>query len=133
MIRRMAAPFRGTVELDDGTTWPEREYLAVAAGTVAHIGLGFKPFYRFSEATPAGSAFHVLGIHASPSAFVAELPRVHAGKPMRSGRAYDAVSRGMRVKSTSGPTRYMIDGDLHERASGIEVTIGPAVRLVVLK
>src|SRR5262249_9407238 len=27
MIRRMARPFRGSVELDDGTSWEERDYL----------------------------------------------------------------------------------------------------------
>ena len=39
MIRRMAAPFRGTVELDDGTIWDERDYLSVAGGTIDQIGL----------------------------------------------------------------------------------------------
>jgi hypothetical protein len=132
MIRRMAAPFRGTVTLDDGTRWAERDYLAVAAGTIAQIGLDFKPFHRFDERSPdGGGAFHVLGIHASPTAFVLELPRVHRGRPMRPGRAYDAVSTGMLVESTLGPVRYMIDGDLHVSESPVRVTMGPRVRLVV--
>src|SRR5262249_49137674 len=41
MIQRMAKPFRGRVELPDGTAWAERDYLAVAAGTIDQIGLNF--------------------------------------------------------------------------------------------
>ncbi len=135
MIRRMAAPFRGTVGLADGTRWPDRDYLAVAAGTIAHIGLDFKPFHRFAERVPGGpyggGAFHVLGIHSSPSAFVVELRRVHGGRPMRPGKAYEAVSTSMLVESTNGPVRYMIDGDLHVSETPLEVAVGPPVRLVV--
>src|SRR3974390_3108860 len=32
-IRRMAAPFRGSVGFEDGTRWEARDYLTVAAGT----------------------------------------------------------------------------------------------------
>jgi diacylglycerol kinase family enzyme len=132
MIRRMAAPFRGRVTLEDGTRWDERDYLAVAAGTIAEIGLEFKPFHRFAEGNrEGGGAFHVLGIHASPTDFVFELPRVRRGVPMRSGRAYEAVSTSMLVESTRGPVRYMIDGDLHMSETPVEVTIGPRVRLIV--
>ncbi len=49
MIKRMARPFRGSVTLDGGGAWPERDYLAVAAGTIDHIGLNFRPFYRYAE------------------------------------------------------------------------------------
>jgi diacylglycerol kinase family enzyme len=131
MIRRMAAPFRGSVTLADGTTWEARDYLAVAAGTIAHIGLDFKPFYRFAETRDGSAAFHALGIHASPFAFVAELPRIHQGRPMHHGKAYEALSTGMVLRSTEGVVRYMVDGDLHTSACPIEVTIGPQVRLVV--
>jgi diacylglycerol kinase family enzyme len=132
MIRRMAAPFRGRVTLEDGTRWDDRDYLAVAAGTIAEIGLNFKPFHRFAEGNHDGNgAFHVLGIHASPTTFVLELPRVRRGVPMRSGRAYEAVSTSMLVESTRGPVRYMIDGDLHTSETPIEVKVGPRVRLIV--
>ncbi|HEV3193364.1 MAG TPA: diacylglycerol kinase family protein, partial [Polyangiaceae bacterium] len=36
-IRRIAEPFHGSVLLEDGTLWEEQNYLAVAAGTIAHI------------------------------------------------------------------------------------------------
>ena len=127
MIRRMAKPFRGSVTLDDGTVWHERDYLAVAAGTIEHIGLNFKPFYRYQQRP---GAFQVLGIHASPVGFVKELPRIHRSLPMRSDKTYDALASRMVVRSADGRMGYMIDGDLHESRGALAVSIGPRVRLV---
>ncbi len=127
MIRRMAQPFRGSVTLDDGTVWEERDYLAVAAGTIEHIGLNFKPFYRYDQ---RANAFQVLGIHASPVGFVQELPRIHKSLPMRADKTYDALANRVVVRSADGRMGYMIDGDLHESRGAIAVSIGPRVRLV---
>jgi diacylglycerol kinase (ATP) len=131
-IRRMAAPFRGSVLLEDGVSWEERDYLAVAAGTIAHIGLNFKPFHRYEE-RPA--RFHILGIHTSPLGFVTDLPRIHRMEPMRPGKAHDAISARAVVRAAQGDAhmRYMIDGDLHEGPREIELTIGPRVKLVVVR
>jgi hypothetical protein len=126
----MARPFRGSVELEDGTRWDERDYLAVAAGTIPHIGLNFKPFRRYDEQP---GVFHMLGIHASPVGFVKELPRIHRAEPMRPGKAYEAVVRRAVVRSADGVLRYMIDGDLHETQGELEVSIGPRVKLVVIR
>jgi hypothetical protein len=128
LIRRMTTPLHGSVELEGDERWPERDYLAVAAGTIAHIGLGFQPFHRHA-ASPA--AFHALGIYASVSRFVRELPRIYRGLPMRSGRAYEAVTSRMIVRSAAGPLRFMIDGDLHETGSELVVSAGPVVRMVL--
>jgi diacylglycerol kinase (ATP) len=127
MIRRMASPFRGSVTLDDGTTWHERDYLAVAAGTIEHIGLNFKPFYRYDQRP---NAFQVLGIHVSPVEFVKELPRIHKSLPMSPDKTYDALTSRFVVRSADGHMRYMIDGDLHETRGEVAVSIGPRVRLV---
>jgi hypothetical protein len=133
-IRRMAAPFRGSVSLHAAggpeVTWGERDYLAVAAGTIAHIGLNFRPFYRYAE-RPAH--FHMLGIHASPMGFVRELPRIHRGEPMREGKAYEALATRAIVRGRGTKLRYMIDGDLHETAGDLEVASGPRVELVVVR
>ncbi len=129
-IRRMAQPFRGSVTLDDGTVWEERDYLAVAAGTISHIGLNFQPFYRYAERS---GAFHVLGIHASPIGFVKELPRIHRCQPMDGAKTFDAVSSRIVVRSADGHVRYMIDGDLHETRGELAASIGPRVHLVVVR
>jgi diacylglycerol kinase family enzyme len=133
-IRRMAKPFRGSVELDDGTAvgtrWGERDYLAVAAGTIPNIGLNFRPFHRYGEQP---GHFHMLGIHASPVAFVKELPRIHRAEPMRPGKTYEAVSSHAVVRSADGLLRYMIDGDLHETRGELDIGIGPRVKLVIVR
>jgi diacylglycerol kinase (ATP) len=127
-IRRMAQPFHGSVVLDEGPTWDERVYLTVTAGTIADIGFNFKPFYRYREQP---SSFHILGIHASALSVVRELPRLRQGKPMRSGIAFDALSRRAVVRSADGRIAYMIDGDLYETPGELEVAIGPRIKLVV--
>jgi hypothetical protein len=129
MIKRMARPFRGSVLLGDGTTWAERDYLSIAAGTIDQIGLNFRPFRRYAE---RDEAFHALGIYASPFQFVCDLPRIWRAEPMRDGRTFEALEQRMIVRSADGgPMKYMIDGDLHERPGEVEVTVGPRVKIVV--
>ena len=128
MIRRMAAPFRGSVELADGTVFEERDYLAVAGGTIDQIGLNFRPFHRYAE--KAGH-FHVLGIHTSPMGFVGQLPRIWRAAPMAAGHTYEALTPSAIIRSSERRIRYMIDGDLHECDGSLHVSIGPRVRIVV--
>jgi diacylglycerol kinase (ATP) len=128
MIRRMAEPFRGTVELDDGTIWEERNYLSVAGGTIDQIGLNFRPFYRYGERP---GAFHVLGIHTSPLGFVSQLPRVWRAHPMAPGHTFEATTTSVTIRSPKSPMRYMVDGDLHECDGALHISIGPRVRIVV--
>jgi diacylglycerol kinase (ATP) len=128
MIRRMAAPFRGSVELDDGTRWEERDYLAIAAGTIDQIGLGFKPFHR---ATGDQAAFHLLGIHTSPFGFVTQLPNIWRGTPMTPGHTYEALAKHARLHAQVPTIEYMVDGDLYACQGTLEVSIGPSVRIVV--
>jgi diacylglycerol kinase (ATP) len=129
MIRRMAKPFRGSVTLDDGTEWPERDYLSVAGATIDQIGLSFKPFHRSEE---RDGAFHLLGIHGSAFQLVCDLPRIHARQPMRDGRAYDGTAERATIRSADGVMRYTIDGDLHEEAGAIEISTGPKVKIVLV-
>ena len=128
MIRRMAEPFRGTVELDDGTVWEERDYLSVAGGTIDQIGLNFRPFHRYGE---RAGAFHILGIHTSPMGFVTQLPRIWRAAPMQPGHTYSATTTSVTIRSPKSPIRYMVDGDLHECDGPLHVSTGPRVRIVV--
>jgi diacylglycerol kinase (ATP) len=128
MVRRMAEPFRGTVELDDGTMWEERDYLSVAGGTIDQIGLNFRPFHRYGEQP---GRFHVLGIHTSPMGFVTQLPRIWRAAPMQPGHTFEATTTSVTIRSPKSPIRYMVDGDLHECDGPLHVSIGPRVRIVV--
>ena len=129
VVSRIVEPFVGGVELDDGTVWEEREYFAVAGGTIDQIGLNFKPFYRWAE---RGGTFHMLGIHTSAMGFVADLPRIWRAEPMRDGKTYEATPAHARIHSRDGVMRYMIDGDLHETKGPLDVTIGPRVQILAI-
>ncbi|MEO8799036.1 MAG: sphingosine kinase, partial [Polyangiaceae bacterium] len=132
MVQRMAKPFRGSVDTfaKDGTktSWPERDYLAIAGGTIDQIGLGFKPFYRYAD---RDGAFHMLGIHTSAMRLVQALPKVHRGEPMGEDKTYDAVTEKAIVRSADGTMRFMIDGDLHSTKGEIELSVGPRVKILV--
>jgi len=129
MIRRVAQPYRGSVQLADGSEWPARGYLAVAAGTIEQIGLGFTPFYRMRERP---EAFQVLGIYAPPMGFVKQLDRIWRGRAMRPGHTYDVLTKGVRLESPDRPLTYMVDGDLYQCDGSIDVSLGPAVRIVLV-
>jgi diacylglycerol kinase family enzyme len=128
MIKRMAKPFRGTVRFEDGTEWPERDYLTVVGATIDQIGLSFRPFYRSGE---KDGTFHLLGMYASAFQLVCDLPRIQRAKPMRDGRTYDAVPARATITSSDGVVRYTIDGDLHEHAGSLEISTGPKVKIVL--
>ncbi len=130
VVSRIAAPFRGHVELPDGTRWEERDYLAVAGGTIDQIGLHFRPFRRFDERP---GHFHLLGIHTSPMGFVRDLPRIWRAAPMREGKTYEAVTESATIHSADGVMRYMIDGDLHETRGPLTVSMGPKVQIVAIR
>jgi diacylglycerol kinase family enzyme len=127
MYQRLREGVRCEV-LFDGGHWPERQWLTVSAGTIADIGLGFKPYYR---APKAPGFVHLLGIHTTPMGFVLDLPRIFRAQPMREDKAIDALVTEFTVRTKSGPLRYMIDGDIrtHEGDS-MTVRIGRPVRIV---
>jgi diacylglycerol kinase family enzyme len=127
-VARIAAPFRGSVTLDDGTRWPERDYLAVAGGTVDQIGLHFRPFHRSMERP---GCFHLLGIHTDAVGFVLDLPRIWRARPMRDEKRYDAVLASATIESADGVVRYMVDGDLHDCRGPLRVETGPEVELLL--
>ena len=127
-IARMAAPFRGEVELGNGGMWPERDYLAIAGGTIDQIGLNFRPFYRYRERP---GTFHLLGIHTKAIPFVGQLPRIWRGLPMKASYTYDATPSAAIIRSPRKTIQYMVDGDLHTCTGPLYVETGPTVRIVI--
>jgi diacylglycerol kinase family enzyme len=129
-IRRMAEPFRGTVTFADGTCWQGRDYVSVAAGTIAHIGLNFQPFHRYAERP---GCFHALGLHAPPASLARELWRVYRGAPIRPHKADEAVTPSAVLSSTSAALPYMVDGDLYDASGDVSVSAGPPVTLLSIR
>jgi diacylglycerol kinase family enzyme len=111
----------------DGREWSPTDYLAVGAGAIDQIGLGFRPYPR------AGSLpgkFAALGIHTSASGFVTDLPLIWRGKPMRTGKALDEMVTELRMRAL-GPFDYIIDGDLYRCSGELVVRTGPPVEFIL--
>lgn len=120
--------WEGRVEIPGGTSFPDRDYLCIAAGTVDQIGLGFRPFYR---ADHAPGHFHILGIHTTPLGFVKKLPGIWRARPMGEDHTFESLTSHAILHSRSGSVRYILDGDIHDHKGPLEMRAGPRVKLVV--
>jgi hypothetical protein len=125
---RVAPRWVGRVTFDDGSSFADRDYFAIACGTVDQIGLGFRPFYRFEERP---GHFHVLGITTTPLGFVGRLPAVWRARPMGEEHAVEQLATRAVLESRSGVNDYMCDGDLYTKEGPLELAIGPRVRILV--
>ena len=126
MIKRMAAPFNGSVEVGDGTIWPERDYLAIAGGTIDQIGLIFARSIastrRPRRSTSSGSTppdglrlpapAHLAGSADAPR------PHVRGGHGSRDHPVVEADSL------------HTIDGDLYETKRRAPRLLRPRVRII---
>ncbi|WP_437489349.1 diacylglycerol kinase family protein [Sorangium sp. So ce1014] len=125
---QVAARWEGRVHFEDGTAFPDRDYLAVAAGTVDQIGLGFRPFHRYDERP---ESFHMLGIHTSALGFVRKLRDIWRAQPMGEAHTFEKIARRAVLEARSGVVRYVCDGDVHEHVGPLTVRIGPRVKILV--
>jgi diacylglycerol kinase (ATP) len=114
----------------DGDRWACEDFITVAAAVVEQIGLGFKPFRRCNE---RADAFALLGIHTDAVGFVAELPRILAGQPMRRDKVIDRVAQVVTFESDE-KLEYIIDGDTYvqEQADALTLRSGPKLRFLRL-
>jgi diacylglycerol kinase family enzyme len=126
-VRRVAQRWEGSVRFDDGTAFPDRDYLTVGASTCGQIGLGFKPFYRSHE---RAEHVHVLGIHCTPGDFILGLPKVWRGRPQGGERTYEKLCRGATLVPRYDEVPFMIDGDVYVHQGELEVACGPRVRIL---
>lgn len=128
MMGRVAPRWHGRVRFSDGSQFPERDYLGIAAGTVDQVGLGFRPFYRNHEKP---GTFHMLGIHTTPKGFVKSLPSIWKAKPMGEEHTYERLVKEAIVEECGGIVHYMLDGDLHTHPGPLTLRMGPTVKIIV--
>ena len=129
LAKKMTRPVEVSMRVD-GEEVAARSYLAVAAGTVADLGLGFRPFHL---APSLDDRFHLLSIHASPTQVVADLPRIRRGKPMGDGHSTDRGVKVATVRVAGDSMSMMIDGDmLTIPRNEVTLRVGPTVRVVDL-
>ena len=123
---RLVNRWQGRV-VADGREWRERDYLSVSAACIDRIGLGFRPWPR---ATTRLGHFQALGIHCSAAGFIADLPLIWRGQPMREGKAIDVMAKRLELHPDA-PFDYVLDGDLYHAEGEVVVEAGPRVRFVV--
>lgn len=116
----------GEVEVD-GVVLDRTDWLAVAAGTVEQIGLGFRPF-RLVESNPG--RMHVVGLGCSVARFARELPRVYGQRPLAAAENVEKPARRLVLRSEEAAT-FMVDGDFHRGGHELVVEVGPSVDLLV--
>jgi diacylglycerol kinase family enzyme len=127
-IRRVAQRWVGSVRFDDGTAFPDRDYLTVGASTCGQIGLGFKPFYRSHE---RHGHIHVLGIHCSAGDFIRGLPRIWRGVPQGGERTFEKLCPRAVMVPRVDEVPYMIDGDVYVHQGELEIACGPKLRILM--
>jgi len=127
LIRSLAAATPLTLDVD-GQRLSERPYMAVTAGTVEQVGLGFTPFFL---ADRYRGAFHLLALTGPPSTVVRDLPKVWLGLPVKPASGINLVARRATLESPSGAIDYMVDGDLYTSKGPLVVETGPYVRIVL--
>ena len=127
LSRRIYKRFHARV-VADGDRWACEDFITVAAAVVEQIGLGFKPFYRVHERE---DRFALLGIHTDAVGFVAELPSILAGKPMRRDKVIDQSAREV-VFESDEPLEYIIDGDTYVQDEPLTLHLGPRLRFLRL-
>ncbi|MCA9566415.1 MAG: hypothetical protein KC656_01175 [Myxococcales bacterium] len=116
--------WRGEVELD-GEVLAGDDWLAVAAGTVEQIGLGFRPF-RDARA----GRMHAVALGSSVGRFARELPRVYGRRPLREPGNVERPATRLVLRSDE-PASFMVDGDFHRGGQELVVEVGQTVTLLV--
>ncbi len=126
LIKKLATPDTLTLEVD-GQRFPTNQYLAVTAGTVEQVGLGFSPFYL---ADRFRGAFHLLALTGTTSQVVRELPKVWLGLPVKPSNGMNLVARRAVLECPTGNVDYMVDGDVYTSNGPLVVETGPTVKIV---
>lgn len=128
LIEKIETPVTATLRIDD-TQHPARRYVALGAGTVPQVGLGFRPYARCEERT---DAFQVFAFHGTVQMLARELPRIRRGLPVTEGLGFSPLAKRLSIDADTDTVRYALDGDVHDTDSPLTVEVGPTVRLVVL-
>ena len=101
--------------------WPANAYMTICASTIAHAGLGFRPFHR---AAATEQAFQIFAIRASAKDVLRDLPGVWLGRGLRPSTAHDTVTTWAELDG-AGPFTYAVDGDLGSAQGSLRIELGP--------
>ena len=110
----------------DGERVPHRRYNLFYASSITDIGLGYHATYL---ATRKRGFFHLLAGSLTVTQVLPRLRRLRRGWPLEVNTLYDNLAQEVRVEFAR-PTHYMIDGDVLESVSRLDLRIGPRLTIV---
>ncbi len=110
----------------DGEKWPFKNYSAIFAGSVPHLGLGFKVFYL----AKGSGKFHAAGFSLPPRSVLRYVPLMYLGRPSGCEDLLEAAVSEMSVQMTQ-PIAYTIDGDMHPPTDRFEIKMGPRLSVII--
>ena len=116
--------FQGKVYADDELLQSDH-FLAILAGTVEQIGMGFTPLPRANEQE---ETFHVIANGMKPFQLAQNLLRFRRGIPIENPHNFDRLARVLRIE-IGERFLYTMDGDLYESDGALSIDVGPAVQL----
>jgi diacylglycerol kinase family enzyme len=126
LMRRVFRRFRGQVVVDHKILeFPD--LMAVGAGFVREVGLGFKLFDRADDDP---NRFAVLAIHSGALALFPDLWAVRAGRGIASRRAFSGIAECVEITGQDPEMAYTIDGDIYRAPGPLPVTAGPRIAIV---
>lgn len=125
LIAGVVKPFEADVSCD-GERLPFRAFTMLLASTVAHIGLGVKPFYLSDRKR---GYFHLLAGPARAAELLGRLWRFFRGFPAALDTLHDTMAREVVVEFAE-PTAYTINGELLPPVCVLTLRSGPRVSFI---
>ena len=125
LIQGVVKPFDADIDCD-GERVPFRAFTMVLASSVAHIGLGVKPFYLSARKR---GYFHVLAGPATATQLLRRLGRFFRGFPANLERLHDTMARDVTIEFAE-PTAYTINGELLDPVRVLRLAPGPRVSFI---
>ncbi len=125
-VRRVFKRFWGMVVVD-GETLKFPNLMAVGAGTVREVGMGFKLLHKADDDL---DRFAVLAIHAGARALVSDLLAVQRGRGIAPDHAYSTVASDVQIRPLEPDMPYTIDGDIYRAGSSLHIELGPRLAIV---
>jgi diacylglycerol kinase family enzyme len=125
LIKGVVQPFEADIDVD-GERIPFRSFSMFLASTVAHIGLGVRPFYLSARKR---GYYHLLAGPSSPGELLGKLPRFSRGLPANLDTLYDSMGQRVRIDFAE-PQAFTINGDIFEPVATLELEPGPRVSFI---
>jgi len=125
LIRGVVNPFEADIDCD-GERVPFRAFTMMLASTVAHIGLGVKPFYLSARKR---GYFHLLAGPASATELLGRIVRFFRGFPANLEQLHDTMAREVTIEFAE-PTPYTINGELLDPVRVLKLGTGPRVSFI---